>query len=53
MNSARLERGRATRAPLEAEQERVAALAELELALAVEPGASLELAFAARRGQGR
>ena len=45
MNSARLERGRATRAALEAEQERIAAVAELELALGAEPGSAPEIAF--------
>lgn len=45
VDSARLERGRAARARLEADQERAAALAELELALGVEAGTPLELAF--------
>jgi cobalt-zinc-cadmium efflux system outer membrane protein len=45
VNSARLERARATRAALEAEQERVAAVAELELVLASEPGTLPEIAF--------
>lgn len=45
VDSARLERGRAARARLEADQERAGALAELELALGVEPGTPLELAF--------
>jgi cobalt-zinc-cadmium efflux system outer membrane protein len=46
VNGARVERGRAARAALEAEQERRAALAELELALALEPGAATDVAFA-------
>lgn len=45
VNGARLERGRATRGAIELEQERLAALAELELALALEPGALTEPAF--------
>ena len=45
VNSARLERARATRAALEAEQERVAAVAELELVLAFEPGTLPDIAF--------
>jgi outer membrane protein, heavy metal efflux system len=45
VNSARLERGRATRTALEADQERLAAVAELELVLGAEPGTSPEIAF--------
>jgi cobalt-zinc-cadmium efflux system outer membrane protein len=45
VNSARVERGRATRAAIVAEQERLAALAELELVLGTEPGTALEIAF--------
>jgi outer membrane protein, heavy metal efflux system len=45
VNSARLERGRATRAALEAEQDRLAAEAELELVLAVDAGTLPEIAF--------
>jgi cobalt-zinc-cadmium efflux system outer membrane protein len=47
VNSARVERGRATRAAIVAEQERRAALAELELVLVLgtEPGTAPEIAF--------
>jgi cobalt-zinc-cadmium efflux system outer membrane protein len=45
VNSARLERGRATRAALEAEQDRLVAAAELELVLASDPGTLPEIAF--------
>ena len=45
VKGARLERGRATRAALEAEQERIAALAELELVLGAEPRSVPEIAF--------
>jgi cobalt-zinc-cadmium efflux system outer membrane protein len=47
VNSARVERGRATRAAIVAEQERLAALAELELVLVLgtEPGTAPEIAF--------
>lgn len=45
MNSARIERGRAARAALEAEQERIAAVAELELVLGAEPGSAPDIAF--------
>jgi outer membrane protein, heavy metal efflux system len=45
VNSARIERARAARATLGAEQERAAALAELELALGAEPGVPRDIAF--------
>jgi cobalt-zinc-cadmium efflux system outer membrane protein len=45
VNSARLERARATRAELEVELERLAALAELALVLGSEPGAPPDIAF--------
>ena len=45
VNSARIERGRAARAALLAEEGAVTALAELELLLGVEPGASPEISF--------
>ncbi len=44
VNSARVERGRAARGALEAEQERLAAVAELELLLGFEPGMAPEVA---------
>jgi outer membrane protein, heavy metal efflux system len=54
VNGARVERGRATRAAIEAEQERIAALAELELVIGLEPGAAQEIAFAfALEGESR
>ena len=45
VSGARVERGRATRAAVQAEQERLAALAELELVLGAEPGAAGGIAF--------
>lgn len=45
VNGARVERGRALRAALDAEQERAAARAELELLAGLEPGALPELSF--------
>lgn len=45
VNSARVERGRAARAALEAEQERIAAVAELELVLGADPFSAPEIAF--------
>lgn len=45
VNSARIELGRATRAAFEAEQERAAALAELALVVALEPGSAEPVAF--------
>jgi cobalt-zinc-cadmium efflux system outer membrane protein len=45
VNSARLERGRATRAALEAEREGAVAMAELELVLGTGPGTPPEIAF--------
>ena len=52
VSSARVEVGRARRVALEAEQERVAALAEVELAIGAEPGSAQEIAFALEDGRG-
>jgi cobalt-zinc-cadmium efflux system outer membrane protein len=52
VNGAQVERGRAARAALEAEQERVAAQAELEIVLGVEPGSAPPIAFALERDDG-
>jgi cobalt-zinc-cadmium efflux system outer membrane protein len=49
VNGARVERGRAARAAIQADEERRAALADLELALGAEPGASPEVAFTLER----
>ncbi|HET8541607.1 MAG TPA: TolC family protein [Anaeromyxobacter sp.] len=52
VNSARVELGRATRAALEAEQERLAAVGELELVIGAAPGAVQAVAFALEREGG-
>jgi cobalt-zinc-cadmium efflux system outer membrane protein len=50
VNGARVERGRAARAELEAEQEVLDALAELELVAGLEPGEASAVAFALEAG---